>query len=817
MVPPSHPLPGGAPAVAFASALVLAAAAAAPHEARAEPPVAAYAFPAGGQRGTEVSVRVGGLFFHGEAGFAISGPGVAADPVIREVPRIWFEGPMIHQPASQRGEDYPRDHAASIRLAADAPLGPRRWHCATAQGVTASLPFLVGDLPEIVERELDGDPVPVPVALPVTVNGRLFPRQDRDQWDFDAAAGEWITGEIAGRRLGYPIEPTLTLAGPDGRPVEALVSEVGGDPRFSFRAPRAGTYRVEVADGNFGGGQAFIYRLTLRRGPAATGIFPLGGRRGTSLTAELSGPALPAPVSLPVTLSSDPAASWQPVATTDGAVFLLQVGGDPEAVEAAGRPSPLPLPGVANGRIAAPGEADEWTLALKKDQTVRLEVFAARLGSRLDARLSVGDDTGAELAANDDAGPDSSDSLLAFTARRDGLHRVRISDRFASRGGPDFAYRLVARPQEAVDFRLGATGDAVTIVRDAPAPEPALPADPKAPAPRKPRVRGSGLTVNLEAFGALKGEVVLEAEGLPAGVTLDEASRKVSAARKTTELYFDAAPGTPLQAGEFRLRGTVQVDGKPVTREVALPFRPGGPGTGGLRFAVAPAVPFSFAGDYWVETGYPVGSRLTKTYRLDRGGFTGPLRVELSDRQIRHLQGVTAEPVTLPAGADRFSYTVTLPPRMEMGRTCRVQLMISGEIAEPDGRRHRVSYTNASPEQQMMSIVSEGRLHLAAGATSVRVEAGKAVRLPVTLRRDPRLAAVPVRLSLEVPAPTAGVAAAPVDLPPGRDGAEIEIRFGDRPGPFLQPVKVRAVSLSQDPAALHEAELEIELVSIQPG
>ena len=121
---------------------------------RAEPPVAVYAFPAGGQRGTEVPVRIGGLFFHGEADFAITGPGLNADKIVREIPRIWFEGPMIHQPASQRGEDYPRDHAATIRIDQAAPVGTRRWHCRTAQGVTPALPFLVGDLPEVVEQEV---------------------------------------------------------------------------------------------------------------------------------------------------------------------------------------------------------------------------------------------------------------------------------------------------------------------------------------------------------------------------------------------------------------------------------------------------------------------------------------------------------------------------------------------------------------------------------------------------------------------------------------------------------------------------------------
>src|SRR5262245_45480697 len=82
-----------------------------PFAASANEPVAMYIFPAGGQRGKTVDVRVGGLFFHGECNFEMLGPGVEASPRIRETNTVWFEGPVIPLPASQRAEDYPKDHA----------------------------------------------------------------------------------------------------------------------------------------------------------------------------------------------------------------------------------------------------------------------------------------------------------------------------------------------------------------------------------------------------------------------------------------------------------------------------------------------------------------------------------------------------------------------------------------------------------------------------------------------------------------------------------------------------------------------------------
>src|SRR5262249_56226284 len=77
--------------------------------ARSSPPVASYIYPAGGQRGQTVAVRVGGLFLHESCGFEMLGPGVSAGKQLKRVPTLWFEGPLLPLPDSQRQEDYPKD------------------------------------------------------------------------------------------------------------------------------------------------------------------------------------------------------------------------------------------------------------------------------------------------------------------------------------------------------------------------------------------------------------------------------------------------------------------------------------------------------------------------------------------------------------------------------------------------------------------------------------------------------------------------------------------------------------------------------------
>src|SRR5437660_9074428 len=179
--------------------------------ASANPPVASYVFPAGGQRGTTVKVRVGGLFLHDKCEFSLSGAGATPSPVLTRTGRIWFEGPLLPLPESQQQEDYPADMAGTVTIAKGAPVGPRRGRLVTAQGAAGGLVFVVGELPEVVEKEADGDPIPERVALPVTANGRIFPRDDVDLWEFDAAAGQTVTAFAHARSLNSPLVPKLEI------------------------------------------------------------------------------------------------------------------------------------------------------------------------------------------------------------------------------------------------------------------------------------------------------------------------------------------------------------------------------------------------------------------------------------------------------------------------------------------------------------------------------------------------------------------------------------------------------------------------------
>jgi len=73
-----------------------------PASAWSEVPGAAYVFPAGGQRGTTVDVRIGGHFLYEKAELTLIGSGVTAGSHVERTKTLWLEGPVIPQPASQQ-------------------------------------------------------------------------------------------------------------------------------------------------------------------------------------------------------------------------------------------------------------------------------------------------------------------------------------------------------------------------------------------------------------------------------------------------------------------------------------------------------------------------------------------------------------------------------------------------------------------------------------------------------------------------------------------------------------------------------------------
>lgn len=746
----------------------------------AETPTAHYIFPAGAQRGATVVARVGGCNLHRSPRLIWAGSGVTAPEMLVPTETLWFEGPLIPQPASQQKEDYPRDFLATLAVAADAREGSQTWRLATSQGVTLGWGFVIGHLPEVVETEIDGAAPPVRVELPVTINGRIFPREDIDTWTFRAVAGRVITCRVATAEFGSPLNARLELRDTAGQIVQEALPEGTGTRDLQFTPVTDGEYQLRIHDIESGGLQDHVYRLTVTQGPVLDHVYPLGGRRGEPCVFELHGVNLPASTQS-VDLPAD--GSLHPVVCPGGDAgfgqFAIELDTLPEYRESPSDSAGIAFqtPAILNGRIHAPGEADGWLFSAVKGMEYDLDVRAARLRSPLDPVLQILDSAGQVVAEMDDSPGLQTDARLRWTAPADGFFQVSIRDRLSSRGGPAFAYRVRVMTAAVPEFRLTTSTETLNVERG------------KSATVKFAVDRGPGFNQPLD----------LDIEGLPAGVHVSSPARPLTVAENQKEfsVTLTAAADAKVAVAPVRISGRA-----PGLAPVPIEVRPANPEPGRIAvagpegavwLAVAVPTPFRFAGVF--ETKFiSRGAVFVRKYRIERQGFEGPLEVTLADRQGRHLQGVTARPVVVPAGATEFEFAVTLPPWMEVGRTCRSTLSITGSLTDTDGAVHQVSYSSNDQNNQMIALVDPGKFAIQVPRPTIRALPGHRVELPVRVQRSPELKG-PVSVSLVIPAAMTGVSASRLEIPAGTDEGLLRLTFDRAPdGLTVRPVTLRATA-----------------------
>jgi len=727
--------------------------------ANSESPTTAYVFPPGGQRGTTVPVRIGGHFLHDKADFLIVGPGVEGRSPIEQTSTTWFEGPLILQPASQQKEDYPKDYAGEIQIAADAPLGVRYWHCTTSQGITPGMRFVISDLPEIVEEESEENVPSKPLTLPVTINGRIFPREDVDDWTLDAKAGQVITCEVNAARIGSGLDSRLEVLGPNGQVIAENSDTFGLDSFVRFKAPSDGKYMVRIHDIRFEGLQHFVYRLTISSGPWLDRVYPLGGKRGEKVPLQLFGANLAndrlefvlpnsSGATTGLTLVSVPVAGGTTNALFESDEWVEHLESEPnnEVAEA----KMVELPCVLNGRIEQPGDSDLWTFTGKKGDSWQFDLRASRLGSELDGVLTLLDANGNAVANADDLANGQTDCLLNFTLPADGTFTLKVRDGLSSRGGPEYTYRVrITRPGEST-LRLSTAMDAITLLRGG----------------------ETKIKVLAERPVGFADEVSLAIEGLPEGVT---ATGKLGKGQNQVDLILKADAATKISTSHLRIVGKCKVGEQELSAIARIQRTLSEAESPDLLLRIAVATPFKLKGIF--ETKYaPRGTTFTRRYQVERNGFEGPLWVEIADRQARHLQGVTGPKVSLAAGVSEFEYPFTLPPHMEIGRTSRTCLAVFGEVADADGTKHVVSHTSVDQNEQCIVLIDPNRLSVETTLRSIRREPGSEIRLPFRVARGNGLRG-PVRVELLVPKTVPGVLCDPVDVPEGSNSGALTLRF----------------------------------------
>ncbi len=530
-------------------------------------------------------------------------------------------------------------------IAADCPTGEHRLRLCTSGGLSDLHTIYVGALPVVTEVEPNSEfAAAQKIPMNVTVSG-VVTREDADFFAVDAKAGERLTAEIEGMRLGRALfDPAIAIL--DSKRFELAVCDdsalLGQDSTASVVIPADGTYYIQVREASYGGSDACQYRLHIGNFPRPHAAWPPGGKPGETL--QVSWPGDPKPVpSLAVTL--DPGRHLQRVWATDNASLApspnwLAVADFPVAADAAEPPAPIAFHGVLKKSNDTPAVAKHRFTA-KGGQPLDVRVLARRLRTPMDPVLDIFDAKGAHITGNDDAV--GADPELRFTPAADGVYELRVRD-FRNRSGDDFVYRVEVEPPHPI---VGVSIDRVD--------------------PRRPQFlqavavpRGSRFAVMMRAERKdIGGEMALDIPGLPAGMSVKAVP--VPGDLPASPVLFEAAADAPLGGTLCEVKAKVGDTSGVLAQNMPLVLGPPNDTVyyqttvDKLAAAVTDAVPFRVKLEQPATPVLRQGGRVLKVIVERDEGFTSDVAVQM----LWNPPGVTSAPsVNVAAAQGSAEYAV---------------------------------------------------------------------------------------------------------------------------------------------------------------
>lgn len=324
-----------------------------------------------------------------------------------------------------------KSNPPTLSVTADKALPPGLYdvRLASPRGITNPLPIVVGQRPEVVEVEPNDDvPQAQKIRIGTTINGTIGKPTDVDYVSFEATAGQTIHIDCATIRIGTRTRPLIELIAPSGRRWSSGTPRLATEAHIDATLPEAGAYLLRICEFAYQtGGAEHGYRLTIDERPMER----LALRTPIS---ALNGPG------------------------TTGMNTIRESGRPNDTPETA---EPIPVPAMVDGRIDRPGDVDWFRITARKNQPLILELLAERIGSPIDAYLTIRDARTNKEIVNEERLDDDAESLhpIAFASRSldpppfrfeppaDGDYLVGVAARDSrSTFGPTAIYRLRVAP-----------------------------------------------------------------------------------------------------------------------------------------------------------------------------------------------------------------------------------------------------------------------------------------------------------------------------------------------------------------------------------
>lgn len=546
-----------------------------------------------------------------------------------------------------------------LEVPADAPIGTHTLRLATRRGMSNVRLFCIDDLPQVMRAANNRSrAMAQELSVPCVVVGKID-AEASDWFKIKVQAGQRLSFDLLGRRLGSTVDPQLTLYDlksgrelPEGHSNDAPGAQT--DPRLSYTFKQAGEVLIEVRDVAYRGADDYHYRLRIGDFPIVTTPIPLAAKRGSKVKVTFAGPGGEQTPPVEVQTPTDPALSAMAVTPRgpsglSGWPVSLALSDLDELVEQEPNNEPakanrIPVPAAITGRFLDKGDQDHYVFSAKKGQRVIVEVQTSDLHSPTEVYLALKDSKGAQLQASSPM----TAPRIDFTAQADGDYVVFL-EHLHLWGGPAEVYRLTLTPYDP-GFDLTVALDRFDVPQGGSVALPIQVVRRDYTGPIEVSVFGQGLSGQATiAMGQAAGSLsVTAAPDLPIGPSTFTIQGKATIGSKMVTQY--ASVRTPLSQSLANL---------PVPPRALYPV---------FALAVTEKAPFSLAGKF-EGTGTP-GKSLPLTITATRSdGFSAeialtsaglPANVTAALKNIPMGQSESKGQLNLAANAAAGSYSVTI-------------------------------------------------------------------------------------------------------------------------------------------------------------
>ncbi|MDB5313212.1 MAG: putative subtilase-type serine protease precursor [Gemmataceae bacterium] len=572
-----------------------------------------HAFPAGAKLGTAVEVTAAGFDLDEPTGLLFSHPGIKGEYVAPKPPE---PDPKKKDQPPPKAVPIPPTGPHKFKVTVDAAVPPGTYDVRFVGkwGVSNPRAFVVGELPEVAEKEPNNDvPEAQKIEIGTTVNGVIANPTDVDYTVFAGKRGQRVVISCLASGIDSRAHPMIEVFDTAGRKLALSRAYREADAVTDLVLPEDGDYYVRLFEFTYQTGTPdHVYRLTISTAPWVDAVFPPAVEFGKPAQVTLYGRNLPngqptgftvdgrplEKVTVSVTPPADPLAAQQlavrdliePVtALQDGFEYRLKGPGglsNPvpiyfareklvlkknEGGTKAETAEPLAIPAEVAGMLHRRGDRDWYSFDAKKGDGLTIELTAERNLSPADFFFNIyaPADAKAMTKIRDLSGEIDDDADPQTMSLHPTEFYTRTSDPPAYKfTAPADGKYLVAvgshhssflfGPQTAYRLRVGpARPDFRAVVK---------------PYAKSFQTGSAGRQDGTEAYEVFVhrtdgfiGAVTVTAEGLPAGVTAKPTV--IGPAARWGVLVLDVGPAAAAFTGAITVKATSAADGKPLVRE----------------------------------------------------------------------------------------------------------------------------------------------------------------------------------------------------------------------------------------------------------